>query len=285
MKFSNTENRTQKSKLLLVSTMVVLALSLAGCGAILPALEGIPIVGDLLGDLVAPTPTFTPTPEPTATPTPEPTPTTKPGETPVPPTPTPIPTPEVTIPDGFKVQTDEERGYSLAFPRGWTNLDLRSSQFQNMAGTFGMGDMIGQLNDFLDSEQGQAVGIVGITDLTAVMFGGLPTLLNVSVIDAPGATQEWAMELIEANLDANAGMLGDVEIRDLSPATVNNLPAIRGSAVADLSQVGMNAELFAKVVGLLANDKIYVLTLATPSDKMAEKEPVFDQIIGSFRPE
>ena len=260
---------------------MLVASLLAGCGAMAPYLEQLPF--DL--PFMQPTPTFTPTPTSTPTPTPEPTPTPKPGETPIPPTPTPVPTPEVTIPDGFNVQTDDRLGYSFALPRGWTDLDLRSSQFQNMANTFGMGDMIGELNTFLDSEEGQAVGKVAITDLTAVMFGGLPTLLNVSVIDVPNANPEWAVGLIQSQLEANAGALGDVEIRDINPTIINNLPAVAGSATADLSNVGMNAQLFAKVVALIANDKIYVMTLATEAGNMAEKEPVFDQIIGTFRPE
>ena len=47
----------------------------------------------------------------------------------------------------------------------------------------------------------------------------------------------------------------------------------------------MNNELYAKVVGLIANDKVYVLTLATEAGNQAKKEATFDQIIGTFRPE
>lgn len=271
---SSTRSRN-RTKVLWVSAVVAVALALAGCAGMPFDPSTIPFLEQFL----PPTPTFTPTPSPTPSPTPEPT---KPGETP---TATPVPTPQVTIPDGFTPVKDDERGYSLAVPRGWTALDLRSSQFQNMANTFGMGAQLGPLNDFLASEQGKSFGVVYITDLTAAMFGGLPTVLNVSVIDAPGATQEWAMQLIDSNLKANAAMLGDVNVRDLGPATINNLPAIRGSATANLASVGMNTSLFAKVVGLIANDKIYVMTLATTEQNMGKYEPVFDQIIGTFRPE
>ena len=105
------------------------------------------------------------------------------------------------------------------------------------------------------------------------------------VIDVPGATPEWLLGLIEANMEASADMLGDVEVHDLNTAVINNIPGVRGSATADLSSVGMNAKAFAKVVGLVANDKVYVLTLVTQDTNQAAKEPVFDQIIGSFRPE
>ncbi|MEM7539175.1 MAG: trypsin-like peptidase domain-containing protein [Chloroflexota bacterium] len=226
---------------------------------------------------LVPTPTITAmsTPTPTSILTPTPTPTSVQ-------TPTPIPTPEITIPDGFNVQTDNRLGYSFALPRGWTDLDLRSSQFQNMANTFGMGDRIGPLYEFLDSEEGQNVGIVVITDLTAAMFGGLPTWLNVSVIDVPDATPESAIGFVESQWES--GTFSDVEIRDLTPTLINNLPAVAGSATADLSNVGINAQLFTKVVALIANEKVYVMTLATEAARMAEKESVFEQIIGTFRP-
>ena len=47
----------------------------------------------------------------------------------------------------------------------------------------------------------------------------------------------------------------------------------------------MNASVFAKVVAIIANDKIYILTLVAQDNQRAAKEPVFDQIIGTFRPE
>lgn len=228
----------------------------------------------------------TPTPSPTPSPTPEPT------ATPVPATATeaepataPAATPQVTIPDGFTPELDEVRGYSLALPGGWTNLDLRGRQFRNMAGTFGLGDAMAPLIQFLESPEGDAVGIVAMTDLGGVMFGGLPTLLNVSVLDAPGATPEQVREMVAQLLEDNAALLGDLNVETLDVATVNNLPAVVADATGDLASVGMDAQLYAKVVGLIANDKVYVLTLATEAGNRADKEPVFAEIIGTFRPE
>jgi len=224
-----------------------------------------------------PTPTSTPTPLPTSTPTPLPTP------TPVPPTATPetaaesanttgsasnaaapavaAPTPQVSIPSNFTAFTDSRLGYSLAVPGGWTELDLRSGTFQNLARTAGMGDQLAPLNEFLASEAGDSLGVIYITDLSSAIFGGIPTLLNVSVVDAANATPDAVMEVLTALLEQNAGALGDVTIRTMETA------------------------LFVRVVGLIANDKIYVLTLATQSSNMTEYEPVFEQIIGTFRPE
>ncbi len=270
-----------KAVVLLAGVMLLAALALSGCAGMPVDLSSLGI--DLSSILGAP-PTATPTIVPTATPTPEPTATPKPGETPIPPTPTPIPTPQVTVPQGFNVVTDDKLGYSLAVPGGWSALDLRGAEFQNLANTFGMGAQMGPLNDFLDSPAGEGLGIIYITDLMGAMFGGLPTALNVFVVDVPNATPEWLLELIQTNLEANAAMLGDIQIQDINTATINNLPGVRGTAVADLSSQGIAAKAFVKVVGLIANDKVYILTLLTQDTNQAAKEPVFDQIIGSFGP-
>ncbi|MGL4650823.1 MAG: hypothetical protein ACRC1H_15555, partial [Caldilineaceae bacterium] len=143
-------SRNRRSRLVFgLSVMVVAALLLGGCSG-MPELGDLPFVGQFLGEPEPPTPT----PAPTATPTPLPTATPLPGETPIPATATPIPTPEVSIPSGFTPVVDEERGYSLAVPRGWTALDLRGAQFQQMANMIGMGGQLGPLNDFLASDMG-----------------------------------------------------------------------------------------------------------------------------------
>jgi hypothetical protein len=261
--------------------VLVLALALAGCAGMPIDLTQLPFLQQFL----PPTPTFTPTPVPSPTPTPAPTNTPRPGETPVPATPTPVPTPQVTIPQGFTPVSDDTLGYSLAVPNGWSALDLRSAQFQNLANTFGMGAQLAPLNDFLASPEGESLGVIYVTDLMNAMFGGLPTALNVFVLDAPGVTPDSLLEWLQANMEANSAMLGNVEIRDMNTATINNMPGVRGSAVADLSQYGMAARVFAKVAAIIANDKIYILTLVTQDTNQAAKEPVFDQIIGTFRPE
>lgn len=274
-------SRRSRSRLLLgVSMVVLVALILGGCSG-MPDMSGLPFVGTLFGPAEPPTPT----PAPTPTNTPEPTATPKPGETPVPATATPVPTPQVSIPSGFTPVKDDTLGYSLAVPRGWTALDLRGAQFQNMANTFGMGAQMGPLNDFLASDAGKALGVVYITDLMAALSGGLPTLLNVSVIDAPGLTPASAVTWLQGIIDANSASLGGAKIENLSECTVNGMPAVCATATANLASFGINSELFAKVTGILANDKVYVLTLATTTNNRATKEPVFDQIIGTFRPE
>ncbi|MDQ3250504.1 MAG: hypothetical protein M3Q45_15005 [Chloroflexota bacterium] len=261
------------------SVALIVTLALGACAGMDPS--SVPFIAQF----IMPTPTLPPTPTRVPTATPLPTNTPKPGETAVPATATPAPTPQVTIPSGFSPVADQERGYSLAVPGGWTALDLRGSQIQQLAGMVGQAAQVTDLQAFLDTPEGQPIGVVYITDLTNAMFGGLPTLLNVSVIDAPGYTAETAVELIQGTLEDNMAMLGDVTIDDVTSDTVNGLPAVRSSATANLAQFGVNASVYAKVVGLIANDKIYILTLGTQENQRGAKEPVFEQIIGTFRPE
>ncbi len=248
----NTQLRLRRWLLLLWVTLL-----LAGCGG-----------------QRSPAPTPTPTPLPTATPTPVPT---LGADA--------VPTPQVTIPNGFREQVDDLRGYSLATPRGWTVVDLRGQQVRNLAGTLGVDEQMEPLYEFLDSEAGQGVGTVAATGLAGALFGGLPTVLNVSVIDAPGYTPETAVALIEATLAENAGLLNGLDIETIEPTTVNNLPAVTGHATLDLTDFGYDTQLYARLTGLIANDQIYLLTLATSAGNRAEQQTEFEQIVGTFRPE
>lgn len=256
----------KRAKLAAVIATLLSLWLLTACGGLLPSIPG----------FAEPTPTFTPTPLPTATPTPANVSTA--GRT-------ASATPQVTIPSNFTVVNDERLRYSFAVPSGWTALDLQGTQVRTVAGLLGMGEQIEQLNQFLASPAGQGIGFIYVTDLMSAMFGGLPTLLNVSVVDAPGLTAEEALALVQQSIESNLAALDEVNIDALEVATVNNLPAVRGRATANLAAIGINNTILGKVVGLLANDKIYILTLVTPGDQQAAKEPIFDQIIGSFRPE
>ena len=271
--------RTKSSRAFFTVTLLLaLSLVLTGCGA--SDMGDLPFVGQFFAEPEPPTPT----PAPTATNTPEPTPTPKAGETPIPATATPIPTPQVNVPSDFSPIVDDALAYSLAVPRGWTALDLRGAQFQNLANTFGLADSLGPLNDFLDSDAGKQLGVIYVTDITKALFGGLPTLLNVFVLDAPGMTPADTVAYINGLLEGTA-LPVEANIENISECTVNNLPAVCATATANLANVGFAAEVFAKVTALVANDKLYILTLATTVDDRGGKEPIFDQIIGTFRPE
>jgi hypothetical protein len=264
---------TTGTRTALLTMLLIGMLLLAGCGK--SSTKASPTA------TVAPTATPVPptaTPEPTATPVPE-------RDTQSTVTTSDAPPPEVTIPQDFDPVSDEARGYSLALPGGWSTIDLRGDNVQRMAGTFGLADQLVPLNEFLDSPEGDAVGVVAATDLAAVLFGGMPTILNVFVVDAPGATPDTVMAVLEETIRSNSAALGDVSIGTMEATTVNNLPAVTADGTVDLSAVGMDAELYAKVTGLIANDKVYVLTLATEAGNRSKKEATFDDIIGTFRPE
>jgi hypothetical protein len=259
-------------RVVLLPMVLLLLLAPVACGGMLPDLPS----------FREPTPTFTPTPVPTPTPTPVPQ---SVGAAAASDALAASPTPQVVIPTGFTVVQDQRLDYSFAVPTGWTALDLQGAQFRTMAGMVGMGEQVDQVNEFLASPEGQIIGLIYITDLMSAMFGGFPTILNVSVVDAPGYTAEGARDLVQEVIETNMGVLGEVEIGAIEAATINNLPAVRTTATANLAAVGMDTTVFAKVVGLVANQKIYVMTLAAQGNQQAAKEPIFDQIIGSFRPE
>jgi len=196
---------------------------------------------------------------------------------------TPKPTPIVVIPTGFTKQIDSVRAYSLALPRGYTLLDLRSAQFRNLANAVGMGGQMATLNEFLDSPGGQMVGILAASDVASMIFGGLPTIAQVMVVNAAGANQDTAQDSVEGLLTGQGSFLTNPVIGAMENATINNLPGVRATVTGNLA--GANRPMAGKVVGLLANDKFYVLIQLTEAGKWTTKEPIFDQIIGTFRPE
>lgn len=253
---------------------ILAALMLSGCGVRLP----------FQLPFGPPTATFTPTP--TSTPTPLPTATPQPGQSSQPAGATPVPTPQVTIPNGWTPVADARLGYSFAIPGGWSQLDLRGNQVANIANIMGQGEALQELQTFLSSEQGQSVGIVAVEmNMMSLMQGKIPPLLNVSVLPLPpGADTQYLMALVNENM----GMLdqvGNVQLESVTPDVVNNLQAIRATARADLSQAGIDSTLFVNAVGLVANDRLYLMTLAARDEIASDKQPQLNQIIGTFRPE
>ncbi|MEZ4584393.1 MAG: hypothetical protein R3A10_22640, partial [Caldilineaceae bacterium] len=117
-----------------------------------------------------------------------------------------------------------------------------------------------------------------------MVFGGLPTAINVSVLDAPGTSAEDVAAQLERLL---AGGVLPAEVTVTAPVvtTVNNLPAVQATATGSLASVGMDGRIYAQVTGLLANDKVYLLSLVADEGKRSAKEEEFAQILGTFRPE
>ncbi len=192
---------------------------------------------------------------------------------------------QTVVPEGFRPVVDQARGYALALPPGWTEFDLRGEQFGNLAQRVGLGEVLTPLTDFLATSAGQGVGVVAATDLSGAIFGGVPTILNASVIDTRASDPSLVLALINRWLGENQQLLAGVTIEELAETTVNGLPAIRMVATVDLSAVGINRALYVESVGLIANEKLYLLTLATEAGGRQEKAAEFSQIIGTFGPQ
>ena len=275
----------------LVSALL-LALIFTGCAAPAPAAPTATPVVVARTDTEEIVPTVEPTEEPTVEPTPEPT------ATPTqPPTATPQPeaaasdavaqaTPTVVIPANWPVYTDQRLGYSVAHPGTWLQIDLRGDSFQSLARLFGAGAaaVVDDLEAFLETPAGESIGIVVVEPDVTQLFSSapFPAFLNVSVIDLPeGVTAEQ----LQAVLESNVALFGAVTVESSTVETINNLPAIHITARADLTEVGFPVTAYLEEVGLVANDKLYILTLASKANLAERKRAAFNGIIGSFRPE
>lgn len=95
-----------------------------------------------------------------------------------------LPTPPV-IPSGFVTVIDGRLGYSLAVPPRWMELDLRSTEFRNAAKTMLGSAESQQLDDFLNSEAADEMGVLYVSDLSAALFGGACLRCSTSQWDNP----------------------------------------------------------------------------------------------------
>ena len=148
----------------------------------------------------------------------------------------------------------------------------------------GAAGLLDQIDEFLATPAGESIGLMAVEADITQLFSPVPfpAFAIVSVIDIP--PDVTAEELSEV-LAANAGIFGAVTVESSEAETLNNLPGVRVIAQADMAQFGLAVQAYVEQVGLLANDKLYVLTLATKVDGAERKRAIFDKIIGSFRPE
>lgn len=113
----------------------------------------------------------------------------------------------------------------------------------------------------------------------------MPTVLNVSVGQSGGLTPEQIQTELVAKLSANLEMIGESSVQEADACTVNTLPAVCATVALDFDFGGMRSDVIAQITALFYGDHIYVLTLATGADSLAEHVDDFDQIIATFRPE
>ena len=65
---------------------------------------------------------------------------------------------------------------------------------------------------------------------------------------------------------------------------VNGMPALRAVVTANLSSMGFDIAPYVVVTVLRANQTAYILTVATRVQTAAAKQPLIEQIVGTFRP-
>ncbi len=177
---------------------------------------------------------------------------------------------------------NERIGYSLAVPRGWLIFDLQSGQLGQIMGWLGDPDTAAQLQDFLKTPEGQNAGHLAV-ELNIFAQPPIATLAGVYVLPL---SDDISQERVKEWLASAIGSFDmfDINLQTLEIGTTNNLPSIQGVGTSDLSGMGgFNAHIV--VTALRANDAAYILLVATRAEAAQSKQPVIDQIIGTFRPE
>lgn len=188
-----------------------------------------------------------------------------------------------TAPPGWKTLVDRSLGYSLAVPADWQTLDLHGADLERMAGVLGGEVATRPLRRYLATPAGENLGLFAIEPDARELYARppFPTFLNVSV--APLADdvsdEEW-VALVERSISA----LGKVRLNSIELGTLNDLSAVRATAVYEMSSQlhVLNAHLDLTVVR--ANGTAYTLTIATRLSNVIAKQKVIDQIVGTFQP-
>ena len=212
------------------------------------------------------------TPSSTATPTPLPS-----------PPPTSAADPDVQIPAGWKRIEDDRLGYSLAVPFTWLTFDLHSGALDPIAGLLGGKIATDFLREFLDSPEGKILGILAIEPDITQLFANppFPPFLNVSTTPWP---EDLTAEKLVGSIQNSAENLDDVQLHSVMTGAVNGMPALRAVVTANLSGMGFDIAPYVVVNVLRANRTAYILTVATRVQTAAAKQPLIEQIVGTFRP-
>lgn len=208
-----------------------------------------------------------------------------PATTPVPaPTPTPTAEPAIQIPGGWKRVEDDRLGYSLAVPFTWLTFDLHSGAVGPIAGLLG-GDMAVEiLSEFLDTPEGNSFGILAIEPDPRQLFANppFPMFLNVSVV--PLSEDITAQQLVSF-LQDSAEELNEVELLSLLTGSLNGLPALQAAVIADLRGLGYDISPYIVITVLRTKETAYILTIAARAQSAANKQPLIEQIVATFRPD
>ena len=190
---------------------------------------------------------------------------------------------EKVLPD-FQRIYDSRLGYSVAVPDGWHVIDLQRANQHPLWGTFSKvyPVLAKDLEDVLASPGGENIGYLAL-ELDLFPKPSVKTIALVGTTslddDMPAETVVQLLSSVIESFD-----MFPVGTPDFSIGTTNDLPSIRGIVTADLRSQGLfNA--YTVVTALRANDTAYVLLVATEAKDVEAKQPLINQIVGTFRPE
>ena len=142
--------------------------------------------------------------------------------------------------------------------------------------------MAKELENVLASPGGENIGYLAV-ELDLIPKPSIKTIALVGTTslddDIPAETVVQLLSSVIESFD-----MFPVGTPDFATGTTNGLHSIRGVVTADLRSQGLfNAH--ASVTALRANDKAYILLVATEVKDVKAKQPLIDQIVGTFRPE
>ena len=228
-------------------------------------------------------------PTPLATPTPVPTPTAALTPTALPtPTASPVPLATVEIPRGWKRIEDDRLGYSLAVPFTWVTFDLQDASDNPVVARFvDEGELAGlrQSLERPETKKYLEVGVMAIEPDLSELFARPPLPMFLNVARAYALDDFRGADLVEVVVNFLEPV--DPQLHSIREGTLNGWPAVRAVASYDLSRTPIEIDLNLHFVFTVvqANQKTYLVTIVTRSEKAEAKQELIDQIVGTFLPE
>ena len=231
-----------------------------------------------------PTPAASLTPTSTSTPAAMLSPTTSPT-----PTALPVPLPTVEVPKGWKRIEDDRLGYSLAVPFQWVTFDLQSDHLDPiagmLAGMLGGKEAVDILRGLLKSPYTSNIGVLAIEPDVSQVFARPPFPMFLNVSKSPKFDKVTGDQLI-AYIKRTVEALDDVQLHSIRTGAVNGLPALQAVVTAYLGEsMGIELTPHLVITVIHANQKAYLLIIATRSNKAEAKRELINQIVETFLPE
>ncbi len=190
---------------------------------------------------------------------------------------------EQVLPDFQRIH-DSRLGYSLAVPDGWHVIDLQRVEQHPLWGIFSRAYPVAakELEDFLASPGGENIGYLAV-ELDLIPK---PSIKTIALVGTTSLDDDMSAESVVQLLSSviESFDMFPVGTPDFSIGTTNGLRSIQGIVTADLRSQGLfNA--YTVVTALRENDTAYILLVATEAKDVKAKQPLINQIVGTFRPE